>query len=128
MKLLYCQDCGDIVAPFREARKIRNCVCGRHAVWWEDPLGGVLRAHDRQGREGWPGKEARAWVLGVTNTFLEFPWTMKAEDVDQVIDAHGPTYLFRQRRNCIIRIRPGETGDTRWDSLPTAPTDQEGPR
>lgn len=122
MKLLYCEDCGDIIAPFRQARKARWCVCERHAIWWENPATGVLRVHDSQGFKdgpstGWP-YTARAWVIGMTNLFLGYPDNLGAQDIQDIIDAHEDYYLFKKLRSVAIRIRPGESGDTRWAALP----------
>lgn len=118
MKLLFCEDCGDIIAPWREANRPRDCRCGRHAVWWVNPSTGVLRVCDRQGRpNGWPNR-ARAYVLGITNALLYMHGNMTAEKVGQAIDAHEDFYLFKQWRSLIIRIRPGESGDTRWAQIP----------
>lgn len=120
MKLLYCQDCGDIVAPWPKANEPRDCRCGRHAVWWLNPFTGVLRVCDRQGLDnGWP-KRASAYVLGITNLLLGMDGNMTAEKVQAAIDEHEETYLFKQWRSLIIRIRPGESGDTRWAALPAS--------
>jgi hypothetical protein len=122
MKLLYCQDCGDIVAPNPRANQPRYCRCARHALWWVNPFTGVLRVHDTLGREGQPMPEARAYVLGLTNSFLMAPagtdW--KGDTSIEIADGHEDHYLFKQRRHCVIRMRPGESGDTRWASLPQA--------
>lgn len=118
MKLLYCQDCGDIIAPHPIANKPRDCRCRRHAVWWVDPSKGILRVCDRYGLDnGWP-RNARAYVLGITNVLLHSTIDLNADVVEQMIDAHEDFYLFKKWRSLIIRIRPGESGDTRWDRIP----------
>jgi hypothetical protein len=119
MKLLFCQECGDIIAPFGEANRPRWCICKRHAVWWENPQTGVLRVHDARGRDGWP-IAARAWVIGMTNLFLGYPESLDADAIQAIIDAHDDYYLFKRQRSVAIRIRPGESGDTRWAKLPEA--------
>lgn len=120
MKALFCQDCGDIVAPLPTARKPRHCRCTRHAVWWEDPQAGILRVCDLASPDcdGQPGKEARAYVLGFTNMWLRAPDSLKADDYQAIIDSHDDYYLFKRLRSVAIRIRPGESGDTRWAALP----------
>jgi hypothetical protein len=119
MKLLYCQDCGDITAPWPQANKPKYCRCGRHAVWWVHPSAGILRVYDKYGNEGQP-IEARAYVLGLTNA-----WLLASDHVDwtgdksiEIADQHPESYLFKTRRHCIVRFRPGESGDTRWANLP----------
>lgn len=118
MKLLYCELCGDIIAPWREPRNIRYCRCETHAVWWENPAKGILRICDTRVHSGCPSKP-QAWVLGITNLFIQYPDSpMSASVTEAIIDAHEDYYLFKQRRSPIIRIRPGESGDTRWEKLP----------
>lgn len=122
MKLLLCEVCGDIIAPCREPLKPRWCACERHAVWWVDPSAGILRVCDSQGRQhgslkGWPGL-AKAWVIGLHNSFLAFPFKHDAESIAQIIDGTPDSYIFAKWRSVVIRIRPGESGDTRWAALP----------
>lgn len=122
MKLLFCQDCGDIIAPHPQADDPRWCRCERHAVWWTDPRKGILRLHDRQypPSKGWkyPGRP-RAYVIGLTNALLHCQTEgLTAETVQQLIDRHDDSYLFKRWRSLVIRIRPGESGDTGWANLP----------
>jgi hypothetical protein len=119
MKLLYCEDCTDIIAPFPQPRKTRACRCGRHSVWWENPGTGELRLHDRltapeiiRARK-YPGTP-RAYVIGLTNALLHHQGQMSAEAVQGMIEGHRDHYLFKQWRSLVIRIRPGESSDTAW--------------
>lgn len=113
MKVLYCTDCGDILAPYREDGIPRKCRCGRHAIWWRDGGRGLASAWDRD------GVFDAAWILGITNAFLGHRAVeMSAEDVQAIIDAHPDTYMFKTRRTCIVRIRPGRSSDTLWQELP----------
>lgn len=123
MKALYCEDCGDIVAPHPQARVLRRCRCRRHVVWWEDPSRGVVRVCDTQGhvalvRElgGAPASKPKAWLLGITNFLLWFggEQTPSAEEVQRIIDDHPDTYLFKKTRSLIVRFRPGQTSDSAW--------------
>lgn len=127
MKLLYCQDCGDIVAPFPQARKVRYCQGGCHAVWWEDSDRGILRVCVTYGHpevikrtNGAPAGLPRAWVLGLTNMLLFFPSdrTPNAEEVQEIVDAHEDYYIFKKTRSLVIRVRPGQSSDTAWALLP----------
>lgn len=108
MKALYCQVCGDIIAPNREKLKPRWCRCGRHAVWWIDPAAGVLRVHDKF------GGAANAYVLGFHNQFLHFSGTHTAVTMQRIVDATPNNYLFAQQGSVVVRFRPGETDDTAW--------------
>lgn len=116
MKLLFCEDCGDITAPNRDANVPRWCRCKRHAVWWTNPVTGDLRLHDRRAAND------RGFVLGITNAFLYCPArTMDAPMIAAIIDRHPDYFLFKQQRSCIIRFRPGETDDSAWaPELPDA--------
>lgn len=122
MKLMFCQECGDILAPFADANKPRWCCCGRHAVWWIDPRTGAIRLHDKKYpvSEGWkyPARP-RAYILGITNSFLNCPLEcIGATEIAEIIDSHNDYYLFKRWRSCIVRIRPGEADLTAWADLP----------
>lgn len=122
MKLLYCEDCGDIRAPLPVAHKPVFCRCGRHAIWWEDPRAGIARVCDTRGRKdgayaGWPGV-ARAYIIGLTNLFLGADKLTTAADYAEIVEAHDDSYLFKRYGSVAIRFRPGESGDTRWAGLP----------
>jgi hypothetical protein len=111
MKLLYCESCGDIIAPYREANKPRYCVCERHAVWWTDPTKGVLSVFDT-----WkPTLPPACYIIGIHNGFLnneqEF---MREEDYRQVIRDTPESYYFKQFNTVAIRIRPGTSNDTSY--------------
>lgn len=125
MKLLYCQDCGDIVAPARANFKVRWCDCGRHAVWWENGAAGKLVVHDKikgdshkgsgSHYEGFPNDgDPRAWVLGLHNAVLMAD-RLTADDTRALIDA-ADGYLFKTRGSLVIKLRPLESNDTRWSS------------
>lgn len=118
MKLLYCERCGDIIAPYRDIKKPRYCICATHAVWWEDPVKGLLRVCDTVGDKGYPHVAAEAYVIGITNAFLSYPGKLSLKTIEDIIDMHDDYYLFKRQQSCVIRIRPGETGDTMWAPLP----------
>jgi hypothetical protein len=123
MKVLFCQECGDIIAPYRQNKRPRFCDCGRHAVWWRDGNAGLISAHDtlfvppaNTDPYATP-RVPKAWILGMTNSFLNFPnFDMSAEDIQAIIDSHPDTYMFKTRRTCIVRFRPGHSSDSRWES------------
>lgn len=117
MKLLYCTDCGDIFSPYRGNYKPRICGCGRFAVWWRDGNKGLLSVWDKR------GQKRGAWVLGITNSFLQFPLiSMTADIIEDIIEQHPDTYLFKSLRSCIVRISPGDSNDTQWeDAIASGP-------
>lgn len=125
MKLMYCQDCGGITVPRPMNLVAASCECSRHYVWWVDGARGILKLHDRinpkcgtpEGRM-YPDKP-RAYVIGITNALLRCDaQSLDEQTYQQIIDQHEDFYLFKRVRSCIIRIRPGETGDTSWGPLP----------
>lgn len=127
MKLMYCELCGDIVAPYPVARITRACLCGRHVVWWEDPEQGIIRVCYKLGtieeiraEHGRPVGAAKVWLLGITNLLLNHTDALPitADVVQQIIDLHSEHYLFKKWRSLVVRIRPGETSDSAWASLP----------
>lgn len=115
MKLMYCQDCGDVVAPGLRNREPQRCACRRHSVWWENGGAGVLRLEDHANRTLPYPARPRAYVIGLSNSILREPREgLNAEIVQELIDRHPESYLFKQWRSLIIRIRPGESSDTAW--------------
>lgn len=128
MKALFCQACGDIIAPMPRARSPRPCRCGRHYVWWENPSTGLLRIHDTQARwidnadgvtvEGKPRRERvtapAAFVLGLHNGFLDYPARHDARSIQVLIESTPEYYLFKTQRHLVVRFRAGETGDTAY--------------
>jgi len=118
MKLMYCEDCGDIVSPYGNY-KPRWCACGRHAVWWEDGAAGKLVLYDKVERrdckgstyDGFPMKGPRAWVLGIHNGALTEKLNPSSVSL-MLIAAKG--YIFQEQGSLIARFRPLGTSDTRW--------------
>ena len=150
-KLLFCEICGDIVAPFPTANVPRYCRGGCHAVWWVDPFRGILRLYETRGRydppkEGsdpnyavWLRKRSphAAWVLGLHNQFLHFSQGHSKKTIQTILDGTPDSYIFKTVNSVIIRIRPGESNDTDWaEHLPgpstrkkeEAPTFNPNPR
>lgn len=136
MKLLYCERCGDIVAPFRLPGKPRFCAGECHAVWWLDPGRGVLRLYENSSTAAWspkaPGRDFdaigkawlrkrsphAAWVIGLHNGFLKTDPLGKAT-IRALIEATPDTYIFRSWESLLIKVRPGESNDTDWaENLP----------
>jgi hypothetical protein len=121
MKLMLCEECGDIVAPSRTDFKVRWCDCGRHAIWWENGAAGNLVLHDKAAGKATPGSiydgfpvgGPRAWVLGIHNGAL-------TEDLNPSVVALMITcakgYIFEKTGSLIARFRPLATNDTRWSS------------
>lgn len=119
MKLMFCEDCGDVVAPHRIDRTVRWCHCRRHAVWWDDGRFGKLALYDKVERRdapgsvyhGFPMQGPRAWVIGLHNAVLTEK--LDAQKTQWLIEA-AEGYLFKERGSLVIRLRPLESNDTRW--------------
>jgi hypothetical protein len=111
-KLLMCQDCGDIVSPDRTAYAKRACRCGRHEVWWTDPIAGKLKVSDLHFSEY---EGPRCWILGIHNGFLTWPERHTSDSIKTIVDNTSPSYLFKTLNSLIIRIRPGESNDTSYE-------------
>jgi hypothetical protein len=120
MKLLYCEKCGDIIAPLRANNRARWCICGKHAVWWLDGSRGILRVHDTEDPEAiqYEGWEPAAYVLGINNQFLCYPGEINAFVVRKIDQDCHDDYIFKRIHSPLIRIRPGQSRDTAWARLP----------
>lgn len=131
MKLLFCGHCATLVVPDARPRQPRSCPCGRHLVWWEDPISGILRVHDRyrtlqiytHEETSWEGPSASwrpaCWIIGLHNGWLTHHAGGRAA-IDQVLADTPDTYLFKTQGSIAIRIRPGESNDTAYANLPAA--------
>lgn len=125
MKFLFCQDCGDFVKPGNSLPQEQWCYCGRHAVYWEDPALGKLAVYDKyrclQPPTGVDGvrfyTSPRCYVMGVCNSlFLDARQSLSKEMYREIALNTGPHYKFHHVESCVVRIRVGETGDTRYVS------------
>ncbi|MDE2021206.1 MAG: hypothetical protein KGJ13_12795 [Patescibacteria group bacterium] len=132
MKLLFCEDCQDIIAPYAIKDVPRWCRCKRHAVWWDNPLSGHLVLYDKIERRnapdsiyhGFPMQGPKAWVIGLHNAVLRE--SLSAEATKRHIEA-ADGYLFKTRGSLIIKLRPLESNDTRWAfELPKGYADDTG--
>ena len=114
MKLMFCQDCGDLVVPAPRDGVKRLCQCGRHGVWWKDGAAGVLRVEDTR-YEPTASWQPRAWVIGLDNDVLTTQTTLNSgRAYSALLDQCPEWYLFKRYKTLVVRIRPGESGDTRW--------------
>lgn len=119
MKVLFCQLCGCIVSPPQQDMQLRWCDCQRHAVWWLNGDKGIIRVYDKEGPsdEGPAPYNKKAWLLGISNSLLTAPeeWTEDPEFWETMAEQEpdAPS-LFRRYGTCIVRFRPGETGDSAY--------------
>lgn len=110
MKLLFCEDCGDIVAPCNVRNSCRYCACGRHAVWLEgdgeDLSEDFANVCDTYWTLSAPDGEAqRAWILHVSPDILA---------AAREGDSQAGDRIFRQMGAAIVRMRPGDAPSSRW--------------
>lgn len=118
MKLVYCEACGDILAPHRKPRQARSCNCGRHTFWWTD-IPGNLEIHDRERQvdadgDAIVGWRPKAFVLGIHNQWLLHPLAPTPMLETQAICAAAEGYLFQTYGCPVVRLRPGYSRDTKW--------------
>lgn len=114
MKLMFCEDCQTLVVPAYADMVLRACRCGRHSCWWVDGNSGIFAVLDHEAMM--PPARPRAFVIGISNMLFNWPELETEKNFQDSIGAHGPNYLFSQRRSLIVRFRPGETGDSSWAS------------
>lgn len=124
MKALFCQLCGFIGSPPSKDMAVRWCDCGRHAVWWVKGEAGVIRVYDKEGPtpSGPAPYNRKAWLLGIHNGMLEAPaeWTEDPEFWETMSEQNpSADNLFGRYGTCIVRFRPGETGDSAYSGLPS---------
>lgn len=130
MKVLFCLDCGDMIAPLPKPRAIRVCNCERHAVWWENPQEGQIRVCDfgpavarltneqRASVGGAPMVEPRCYLVGIDNAFLLYQGELGRKAIKEIYESAGSTMLFRSWNSCVVRFKPGETSDSAWSDVP----------
>lgn len=130
MKAMYCEICGTITSPGPRNFNPRTCSCGTHRCWWVDGSAGVFRVQDMalgDPETGKPAGRPKVWILGISNSFLHHPreGSPTKEDVQIMLEQTPSSYIFKQTMSNIIRIRPGQSGDTGWavfeEAKPSAP-------
>ena len=125
---MWCEECGDIVAPYRQNRRPRACQCGRYSIWWENSFTGVVRVYDAHQR-GWRG--CAVWVVGLANSFLSHVGRVTPDITQGLLDEIPDSYLFKRQNSLVIKFRPAETSDSAFASAlpqwpaPAEPTQQE---
>lgn len=122
---MFCSRCFDFRALSPEQMDKRwaivACQCGTVEGRWTDPMRG-LAIFREDGRD----RPRHAWLIGIHNEFL---LTEDPRLAHRVWDtAEG--YLFKSYESPVIKVRPGQSSDTRFVSMElfergTWPTDQE---
>lgn len=125
MKLIYCQDCGDLVAPHRVEYRVRWCDCRRHAVWWRQSKLGLLSVFDSM-RSGRPPElrhmvPLRTYVLAIHNDFIHASKpVISRNDYDDILAGTPAGHLYHQVGQICVRVRPGVAADVQLeDTLPS---------
>lgn len=135
MKAIYCGACGDFVALQDE---VRSCKCRTvHGRWYDGAKGQALVAETERyfdqvkrdlAKEG--AEPECAWILGIDNALLhgahsDPPRGPNYLEYRDWQNAHGT--LFKTYETLILRVRPGESSDTRFVSV-EALVSREWPR
>jgi hypothetical protein len=128
MKMLFCENCGDLVVPSHEAYKPQWCRCNASCCWWINPSSGEFACWSQLGRQ-------KVSVIGINNSLLTVPFSeslnendkkvefgcIQKDAIEAIIDNTPDSYLFKQLRSLIVRFRPGYSTDTFFaQSLPPA--------
>lgn len=121
MKAIYCQICGSITSPGSSDMVPKNCHCGTHRCWWVDGRTGQFRVeylvgHPLTRPNGAPADTPQVWILGVHNEFLHHRsnGSPNVDEVKLMLEQTPSSYIFKTTGSLIIRIRPGQSGDTAW--------------
>ncbi len=59
-----------------------------------------------------------AYVIGLHNEWLQWPFALDAVAYQAILARTPASYIFKQVSSVAIRIRPGESSDTRYDTMP----------
>lgn len=117
MKLLFCEDCRDLVrAVTGERSEPRFCLCKRHAIWGLDDRFDQVRVFDRRGRDGVPDNAA-AYVVLISNRLLDLDEPMDETTAASLLAAQANSG-FKHFGSLVVRVRPGEHPKTAWSDLP----------
>jgi hypothetical protein len=125
MKLMFCENCGDVVTPHRQANFPKFCECNGSCCWWIDPKAGQFGVWSHAGRKG-------VAVIGIHNSFLTAPFPNTVNETQQmvefgclqrvtmehILDDTPNSYLFKQLRSLIVKFRPGFSSDTVFATAP----------
>jgi len=127
VKLLFCENCADLVVPDQKPNKPTWCRCQSACCWWIDPHAGRFGCWSGEGKEN-------VSIIGINNALLTEPFSthysestgktheygcIQKDKMERMIDETPATYLFRQIRSLIIRIRPGFSNDTIFTTPPS---------
>lgn len=118
MKLLFCENCGDLVTPSKNPHFPKFCECRGSCCWWIDPKVGKFAVWSQFGQK-------KVSVIGIHNALLTTPYPeitnesktvevgcLQGATMSHLIDETPNSYLFKQLRSLIVRFRPGFSNDS----------------
>lgn len=121
MKILFCENCGDLVVPYTEAYKARWCRCNSSCCWWIDPQRGNFACWSMMG-------ERVVSILGINNMLLTEPFVVTESNsefgciqksaIERMLTDTPDSYLFKRLNSMIVRFRPGFSNDTVFTAPP----------
>ena len=103
MKLLFCATCGDIQAL--HYYKAATCNCGKCMGRYTEPFKGQAVF-----TEVGESRPKNIWVLGIPNPFLN----NLPPDYRIYKEFLNIGMEFKTNETLLLRIRPGDTGDTKF--------------
>lgn len=127
MKALYCSACGAIIGLPQDTT-VWGCRCRRVYARWVDPDRGTCMFTEfveplpDDAKRSDPSPPTRdepecAWLLGIDNAILRGAWAKPPRGPSYLeyrdwMNAEGT--LFKTYESVIIRVRPGESSDSRF--------------
>jgi hypothetical protein len=123
MKILFCENCGDLVIPNIQAYEPNWCRCQAACCWWIDPQKGSFACWSQFG-------ERLVSILGINNMLLTEPFMVTENQsefgciqktaIERMLLETPDSYLFKRVNSMIIRFRPGFTSETTFATPPPA--------
>ena len=125
MKMLLCENCGDLVVPSVTAHEAKWCRCNASCCWWINPKNGEFGCWSQLGKRA-------VSIVGINNMLFTEPFSkagsdelgcIQQESIDRMINETPDSFLFKRLKSMIIRFRPGFTSDTIFATVPPPETD-----
>ena len=126
MKILFCENCGDLVVPSVEAYRPKWCRCGGSCCWWIEPNKGEFACWSQLGKES-------VSIIGINNSLFTTSFPLIESEgkklehgcinkitIKELIDSTPDSYIFKKVESLICRFRPGFSSDTFFASKPPA--------
>lgn len=122
MKILFCENCGDLVVPSTEAYDAKWCRCQASCCWWLDPKKGEFGCWSQLGDQS-------VSIISLNNLLLLEPFVknsvsnkefgcIQKEAMDRMLAQTDESHLFKRVNSLVARVRPGFGIDTVFAANP----------